>query len=420
MTVRGKSREEHRASLLVLSQSLPYPPHAGVTRRTFNILRELAVAFDVTLVAFSRRRHQPSPGAREEAERRLQDIPIRVRKSVPIRSEWSKIRLAWDHSRSLITGRPYTYHLFENRGFAQQLRESLAAETPDLIHLDSLDLHGWLPYLPRVPVTCTHHSIESGLLALRATRTSPHPLAAYVRRQARLIERLERRLSPGFAANLMMSEIDSRRLLAIAPRARTFVVPNGVDTEFFSPSYGREVVSGRLAFLGPSYMLPNRDAVEFFLEQIWPRVRAACPHASLHLIGSCPDEDKRRFERANGVVSLGYVEDIRPHMAEAACSIVPLRVGGGTRLKILDAWAMGKAVVSTSVGCEGLHTVDGENIMIRNDPAEFAEAVVAVLRDVDLRRRLETSARATAEQHYSWAQIGESLRDLYARIITST
>jgi glycosyltransferase involved in cell wall biosynthesis len=404
---------------LVLSQSLPYPPHSGVTKRTFNILKQLAAAFDVTLVAFSRRRHQPDEMAREEAERRLQGLSIRVRKSAPIRSEWSQFRLAWDHARSLITGRTYTYYVYGSHEFARRLRGSLAEKTPDLIHLDSLDLHRWLPELPSLPVTCTHHNIESSLLALRAMRTKPPTLAAYVRRQARVTEQLERRLSPRFAANLMMSEIDARRLSELAPSSSTVVVPNGVDTEFFSPS-ARDVVSGRLTFLGPSYMLPNRDGVEFFLEQIWPTVREACPHATLHLIGSCSDEDRQRFERADGVACLGYAEDIRPHMAEAACSIVPLRVGGGTRLKILDAWAMGKAVVSTSVGCEGLQAIDAENILIRDDPAEFAEAVVAVLSDANLRRRLEVNARSTAEEQYSWSRIGVNLRDLYARIITGT
>ena len=115
----------------------------------------------------------------------------------------------------------------------------------------------------------------------------------------------------------------------------------------------------------------------------------------------------------------GYVPDVRPHFAEAACSVVPLRVGGGTRLKILDAWSMGKAIVSTSIGCEGLETVDGENIMIRDDPSEFAKAVVDVLRDEGLRNRLGRNGRKTAEEIYAWPVIGRKLNAVYQDLLAA-
>jgi len=119
------------------------------------------------------------------------------------------------------------------------------------------------------------------------------------------------------------------------------------------------VVPGRVTFLGPTYMFPNRDAVDFFLANSWPLVRQRCPDGTFHLIGKNSADEKARFESHPGVTCNGHVPDIRPHFAESAVSVVPIRVGGGTRLKILDAWSMGKAVVSTSVGCEGLKTVDG-------------------------------------------------------------
>jgi polysaccharide biosynthesis protein PslH len=117
------------------------------------------------------------------------------------------------------------------------------------------------------------------------------------------------------------------------------------------------------------------------------------------------------------VALTGHVDDIRPYVGSAACYVVPLRIGGGTRLKILDAWAMGKAVVSTSVGCEGLDAADGQNILIRDDPAAFAAAVLMVLRDSGLRAALERNARATAEQKYSWTVIGEKMRRVYGEVL---
>jgi glycosyltransferase involved in cell wall biosynthesis len=281
-----------------------------------------------------------------------------------------------------------------------------------------MDLYRWLPAMPSVPVACTHHSIESDLLRLRAEQIRSTWARRYLRVQADRIERLERTMTHRFAVNVMMSELDAERLRALNPRAKTVVVPNGVDTEHFRPS-AAPPVEGRVAFLGPTYMFPNRDAIDFFLGEVWGRVRGAVPHASLHLIGKNSPEDRARFTSQPAVTCNGYVPDIRPHFAEAACSIVPIRVGGGTRLKILDAWAMGKAVVSTAVGCEGLAARDGENILIRDEPAAFAEAVVRVLTDATLRQRLEVNARRTAEECYAWPIVGRVLRDSYRRLIAS-
>jgi glycosyltransferase involved in cell wall biosynthesis len=166
-------------------------------------------------------------------------------------------------------------------------------------------------------------------------------------------------------------------------------------------------------------MFPNRDAVDFFLADAWPLIRRRCPESTFHLIGKNSVDDKARFENHPGVTCNGHVPDIRPHLAEAAVSIVPIRVGGGTRLKILDGWSMGKAVVSTSIGCEGLETVDGRNILIRDDPTEFAEAVVQVLRDRDLRDRLGHEARKTAEERYAWRVVGRKLVGSYQDLLAA-
>ena len=173
------------------------------------------------------------------------------------------------------------------------------------------------------------------------------------------------------------------------------------------------MVPGRVTFLGPTYMFPNRDAVDFFLADAWPFIRQQCPESTFHLIGKNSIDEKARFEGHPGVTCNGHVPDIRPHLAETAVSIVPIRVGGGTRLKILDGWSMGKALVSTSVGCEGLEAVDGRNILIRDDATECAAAVVQLLHDGDLRDRLGYEARKTAEERYAWRVVGRKLVGLY-------
>jgi glycosyltransferase involved in cell wall biosynthesis len=405
-----------RPRLLFLSQCLPYPPHSGVTNRTYHVALELQREFDVTLLAFSRRNHQPDAPSRDAARRALAQELTEVAEPTPIAGDLSRQARAWNHLRSALSGRPYLYYEYESTAFGDRLAALLRRGAPDLVHMDSMDLYRWLPPLGPAPVACTHHSIESDLLRLRAEKL-PAPLSGYARLQARRIERLERTLTASFGVNVMMSELDAERLRALSPKARTVVVPNGVDVAYFQPA-GSPPIDGRVVFLGPTYMFPNRDAIGFFLAEVWPRVLRTVPRASLHLIGKNPPADREQYVRHPAVTCHGYLPDIRPVFAEAACSIVPIRVGGGTRLKILDAWAMGKAVVSTTVGCEGLAVQDGENILIRDDPDGFADAVVRVLTDVRLRERLERGARRTAEECYGWPIIGRTLRAAYAGLLS--
>jgi glycosyltransferase involved in cell wall biosynthesis len=406
-----------RKRILFLSQSLPFPPHSGVTTRTYNILRQLQREFDVALVAFSRRNHQPDSASRASAAANLRRVVSDVREPAVIGSEWSMALKLRNHLSSLLTGKPYIFYEYSHEGFGRALRGELSLAQPHLVHLDSMDLYRWLPSLPAVPIACTHHNVESELLRQRADRIPRRATRAYVRHQANLVERIERRLCSGFAVNLMTSQADAVRLRVLAPGARTSVVPNGVDTDYFRPTSPRELVPGRVAFLGPTYMFPNRDGVEFFLADIWPLITSRHPESTFHLIGKNSVDEKLRYEGHPGVHCEGYVPDIRPSFAEAECSVVPLRVGGGTRLKILDAWSMGRAIVSTSIGCEGLETRDGHNILIRDDAKGFADAVVQILSDPELRNRLGREGRATVEKHYAWPIVGRHLSSIYMQLI---
>jgi glycosyltransferase involved in cell wall biosynthesis len=380
------------------------------------VLKQLHEAFDVDLVAFYRLNHQADAKARDSARDSLTQVTDFVAEPTPIANEHSVPRQVWDHLRSFSSGRVYTYYEYESRDFAQRLQAVLRARSPDLVHLDSLDLHRWLTELPPVPVVCTHHDIDADLLRLRAGRLRQPLARSYLKLQAARSERLVRELCPTFALNVMMSELDAGRLRALAPGATTFVVPNGTDTEYFHPN-GIRPVAGRVVFVGPTYSFPNRDAVEFLLADIWPRTRAAHRAASLQLVGRNAPADAARYAAEAGV-TLGYVPDVRHALGEASCCVVPIRVGGGTRLKILDAWAMGKAVVSTSIGCEGLDAVDGENILIRDTPDAIAQGIAEVLGDSLLRTRLEQNARQTALETYSWRVVGARMRGAYHELGT--
>jgi glycosyltransferase involved in cell wall biosynthesis len=175
-----------------------------------------------------------------------------------------------------------------------------------------------------------------------------------------------------------------------------------------------------MAFVGGTSPAPNLDALDYYCGQILPHLRTAGAPPRTRWIGRASPEQQERYRLRHGIELTGYVDDVRPLMRDAECHIVPLRIGGGTRLKILNAWAMGKAVVSTSCGCEGLAAADGHNILIRDDPGSFARAVLDVLADRGLRQRLGAAGRMTVERLYSWDAIAPSMIDAYLSVAHAT
>jgi glycosyltransferase involved in cell wall biosynthesis len=401
--------------LLFLCQTLPYPPDGGVWIRTYHVLRLLARTFDVTALCFERSGRSANGAAEDvaascDALGRFADVEV-----FALPQKHSRLRYVWDHLRSTVSGRVYTTYVYDSRTFRRRLVELLRSERFDLVHVDSLDLAQYLPACDGVPIACVHHDVESNLLRRRAAIERKRWRRAYVRYQARLMEDVERRWCERVALNVVMSDHDGAWLHRMAPAARIAVVPNGVDIEEFLPDH---TTGAGVAYVGGTSPSPNLDALDFFCEQVLPRVRAMAGHLPVQWIGRASVEQQHYYRREYGVELSGYVEDVRPLMRNAACHIVPLRAGGGTRLKILNSWAMGKAVVSTSLGCEGLAAVDGDNILIGDAPNDFARAILAVLGDGALRRRLEERGRATAERLYSWDVIGRPMISTYLSAAT--
>jgi glycosyltransferase involved in cell wall biosynthesis len=391
-----------RPRLLFLGQTLPYPPDGGVNIRMYHTLRLLAREFDITALCFYRRQERSSPAAVARSVHALSRF-ARV-EAFPIPQEYSLPRWVWDHLRSVANGRAYTWYAYDSDAVAHRIEQLRQEQVFDLAHIDSLDLAGYLPHLEGLPVAGAHHNVESVLLARRALRERAPWRRWYLAHQARLVERLERMTCPGLSLNVTVSIGDAMDLQRLAPEARFTVVPNGADTDAFRPAppEGEEGVLG----VGGLNWAPNHDALDLLCDEILPHLRRRMPGVSVRWVGRASDAQRDRYGRRYGVVLTGYVDDVRDHLARAACVVAPLRAGGGTRLKILDAWAMGKAVVTTSVGCEGLEAVDGVNLLIRDDPASFAEAVTRVLGDPVLRTRLGAGARHTVETTYAWEVVG--------------
>ena len=406
-----------RPAILALTQCLPFPPHTGVTNRIFHVLTGLQRHFDVFLVPFVRRFHHPSPAAESLAHAALGRCLTWSAGPVPVPAERWAARRVVNHFASLVTAQPYIRFEYSSGAFGKAMRDGLAMRAPALVHAESIDLYGWFDRLPAVPLAVTHHSIESDLLRIRSGATYYAVARGYLGLQARLLEVVERRWATRVSANLMMSTIDAERLQGVAPGCPTLIVPNGVDLDYFTREPGKRPQPGRLVFVGPTYVHQNRQAVDWFLAESWPLIRRVVPGATLDMLGGARPEDVARYGRVPGVTLHGHVPDIRPYLQSAAVSIAPIRVGGGTRLKILDAWAMETPVVSTSIGCEGLVTVTEENILIRDDPQAFADGVVSLLNDSTCARRMGRAGRATVEGSYGWDRITSRLAEHYSNLV---
>jgi glycosyltransferase involved in cell wall biosynthesis len=331
-------------------------------------------------------------------------------------SETNESRLKWyTHALlNLLSPLPLTVRKHRSRRMRREIMDLLASHDFDVIHFDSTDVAQYRELTDHDCVVLNHHNFESDLLARRGRQTRNPLMRIYLGIQARKLRSYEHRIIRSFAVNLCVTKLDAENLKRLYPEGRYEVIPNGTDTEYFRPVKGHD--PDTLVFAGPMSWYPNRDAMLYFVRQVLPRVRQRRPDTRMIIIGRSPGVALQRLAANDADIELtGFVNDIRPLVARAAVYVVPLRVGGGSRLKILDAMACGRAVVSTSIGCEGLDVTDQENILIADSPKQFADAVLSVLEDDGLRERIAAKGRRLVEVCYSWEKIAGLLEDSYLR-----
>jgi polysaccharide biosynthesis protein PslH len=239
-----------------------------------------------------------------------------------------------------------------------------------------------------------------------------------LRQQWSRMLRFERAALERFDLVLCVSSADRHTFGTLYPDALktpAHVIKTGVDTDYFAPM-PRAPRPAHLVFTGSMDWLPNEDGMQYFVREILPRIRQVEPDTTLSIIGRSPTPVVKRLAEIAGIEVTGRVDDIRPHVAAGSVYIVPLRIGGGTRLKIFEAMSMGKAVVSTTVGAEGLPVTHGHDIIIADEPARFAQAVVHLIRDGELRRRIESQARRLVVDRYDWSAVAEDFEEALTQL----
>jgi glycosyltransferase involved in cell wall biosynthesis len=308
---------------------------------------------------------------------------------------------------------PFSCRALCSRPLLSQWEHKLALHAGSLLHVDSIDLALFARAANGFRKVLNHHNCESAM-AYRWAQREPNPLKkAYLRVQARKLANLENSICANFDVNTVVSEQDLRLLRANHSKAHIHVVENGVDTGYFMPASKQEEPRS-LIFSGSLDWQPNLSAIRFLIREVWPYIKTRYPGARLYLAGKNPPASLLRWaEHDSNIAVVANPDDMRPLLARAAVYVCPILEGGGTRLKILDAMAMARPVVSTTIGCEGLRVTHGENILIADAARDFADKVVQLLENKGLRNQLAQAGRALIEREYSWERIAHQLEQAY-------
>jgi polysaccharide biosynthesis protein PslH len=402
--------------ILWLKSDLLLPLDKGGKLRTWHLMRHLARRHEITYLAF---KEPAQPAADVDGMREVAARVETVTRSEPTKGTW---RFYADAAMHLVNPLPYAVGKYRSREFRRRLQQLLETQAFDLIVCDFLFPAVNLPKQLPCPAVMFTHNVESEIWRRHAQTKTGIQKALYRAQYNRML-RYERQALERFDGILAVSDADRDTFAALYPgaiRQPVHVVPTGVDTEYFAPDHIPDPHSLRpsLIFTGSMDWLPNEDAMQYFCRDILPLIRAEEPGVTLAIVGRTPTPAVKRLAEEQGITVTGRVDDVRPYMKEAAVYIVPLRIGGGTRLKIFEAMAMGKAVVSTTVGAEGLPVTSGAHVMLADEPQAFAGTVVALLRDPNRRRQLETAARALVVEQYDWSAVAGSLDQALTTVAT--
>lgn len=297
------------------------------------------------------------------------------------------------------------------------IKHALQQEQYDLIHVEHSNIAHWLHRIDcRIPRLLVAQNVKTTMwerYAAQADRNTKAQLAA----DARLFRIYESRFIRDYSMVVVVSDVDKTLLQQLVGDAFPIaIVPNGVNTEYFRPDHSC-ILPYHLVFTGTMNHPPNSEAAIYFVKKILPKIKAKIPQVTFSIIGSSPTEEVLALDNGSSIKVTGFVEDTRPYLAAAHIVVVPLLTGSGTRLKIMEAMAMGKAVVSTSIGAEGIAYTQGENIQIADNPDTFAASVIALMADQKSCEALGAQARKFVGIHYEWNSLAAKLDKIYRTVI---
>lgn len=394
--------QNHR--ILFLYGDIPYPANTGARIRTYNLLINAAKSVQITLLTML------DPSQRDSDRSRIAQMESQNVKVISIdRIAESKIDFLRVIAGSFFSPRPAIVDRYTSAAYLAKVSELCGSGNFDLLHCDSISLaeaalqKNTLP----IPWGLTAHNVEA-IIWERWSQEEPNLLKRwYVKQQFQKVFSYEKLLSQRADLVCAVSDEDEARLKSMYQAQYPSVVPNGVDIDYFAPSAIAEEPD-TLVFTGSMDWRPNQDGILWFVDEIWPRLVAKRPSLKFWIVGRKPPERLIRLgESDSRLIVTGTVDDVRSYIAKGAVYVVPLRIGGGSRLKILEALSMRKGIVSTTVGAEGLSTIHDRHLIKADQPEDFTQRVFELLDSPTRRNQLGEAGEQLVRAEYTWPQIAQ-------------
>lgn len=405
-----------RLNILYVSQMPASPPRCGAQARLHGLMTEMARHHDLTAVMLVDDEFDI-----DECRRAMQTY---CREVVLIRNPYGRDGLTKRllQLRSLASTRSWERLRVIVPELQLALDRVLRARRFDVVNLEftflgHYDLRQAPPGEKAPALIVDSHNIDYDLLRQYARTGRSFARRLYGEVNWRKVRREELGTYRDADGVYLCSVADQQRLLGEIPGVRTMVIPNAANVEFYKPRATDPRPDGRtIVFFGLMSYMPNIEGATYFLRDIWPRIAESNPQARCKIIGGSPPASLTALAGPR-IEFTGLVPDLRPHLAEAAAVVAPLRIGGGTRLKIVEAMAMGKAIVSSTLGAEGIEAIPGRDILIADEPAAFAEAVSRLLNEPGLAAHIGNSARQLSDARYAWSSAARALESFFQQVL---
>ncbi|MBN1318135.1 MAG: glycosyltransferase [Anaerolineales bacterium] len=399
-------------NVLFLTPQLPYPPRQGTALRNFHLIEGLAQQHTISVLSFiesdqSTDRFDWGPLA--TLCKRIETV------SIAQRSTAQRLR------DMILTRQPDMALRLWNKSFANKLAEWLRDEKFDLVHIEGIEMAPFIPILKKAPVRpmiiFDDHNAEYVLQA-RAFQTDLRipkrwHAAAYSLIQWIRLRRFETITCARSDRVIAVSETDRVALLKLDPNIQVDVIPNCIDTKAYAPKFEKTAPGFDLIFTGKMDFRPNVDAVFWFWKEIWPIIQSKMPDTTWGIVGKSPHGHLKQLADDPAISVVGEVPEIIPYLHAATVYVIPLRMGGGTRFKLMEAMAAGLPVVSTSIGSEGVPVRSGQDILLADSPADFAYNVMRLLQEPELRKTLSDSAIEMVRKEFDWRTVTQGLEKVY-------
>ena len=398
--------------ILWIKTELLHPVDKGGKIRTYNMLKELRRDHEITYLTLDDGATDQS--ARSDASEYCHELICVPHKHKEKFSAGFYAELALN----LFSSTPYAVKKYYSREMRDQVLKLVKTCKFDLVVCDFLAPALNVPEKLPCPAVLFQHNVEA-MIWKRHYEVQSHPVKkAYLKTQWQKMFKFEQEMCRRFDSVISVSREDSETMQEEYGIPKVFDVPTGVDTEFFRPSGRVERDPFNLVFTGSMDWLPNEDGIRYFTEQVLPKVKALLPNVTLTVVGRSPYPSLIELSKNDpSIIVTGRVDDVRSYMERASAYVVPLRVGGGTRLKIYEAMAMEKPIISTSIGAEGLPLKDGKHLLLADDAEKFAQSIVRVLSDKTLANDLAQASALEVREKFAWANVARSFASICEHVI---